>query len=141
MILHCNYEELRALRQGAHVLLGRDRGEERSRVAAPPEGSDDVERLLPRLEGDLDIETLDEQRTVAAGLRAIVGCLREDMESAVVTRHPAHESAIEAYFDYAHALSVLHRAEEMGEEMEALIELVTGDAADDDTARTFVFPD
>lgn len=141
MILHCNYEELRALRQGAHVLLEHGGQEAGSSVAAPPEDVGDVERLLPRLDGDLGIETLDEQRAVAAALRAIVASLRTNMEEAVVASHPGHETAVEAYFDYAHALSVLERAEEMGAEMEALIEVVTGSVATDGVARTFVFPD
>jgi len=139
--VHCNYEELRALRQGARVLLRAAGDEEGPSVAAPPEGVDDVERLLPRLDGDLDIDTLNEQRAVAAALRAIVERLRSDMEATVIASHPAHETAIEAYFDYAHALSVLGRAEEMGAEMEALIEVVTGQAATEEVARTFVFPD
>ena len=46
-----------------------------------------------------------------------------------------------AYFDFAHALSVAHRLEEMLTEMAALIELVTGEAPDAEAARTFRFPD
>lgn len=140
MILHCNFEELRALRQGAYVLL--ERGEDDgSVVAAPPARRAEVEELLPRLEGDLSIETLAEQRAVAGALSAIVECLREDMEAEVVARYPAQENAIEAYFDFAHSLSVLARAREMGAEMEDLIELVMGEPADESVARSFVFPD
>lgn len=141
MILRCNYEELRALRQGAHACLAEGSGDERSPVAAPPANLADVEELLPRLEGDLNIETLEEQRTVAAALRTIVEGLRAEMDAAVLASHPGHESAVEAYFDYAHALSVLGRAEEMGDEMEALIEVVTGERASDDVAESFLFPD
>ena len=55
MILHCNFEELGALRQGANVLLGGSRGGE-APVAAPPEGREELESLMPRLTGDLAIE-------------------------------------------------------------------------------------
>lgn len=50
MILRCNFEELGALRNGAHTLLG-ERSGERSPVAAPPKGREEVEGLLPRLTG------------------------------------------------------------------------------------------
>ena len=61
MILHCNFEELGALKQGGHAFLGEGSGEGSS-VAAPPEGRAEVEALLPRLSGDLTIQTLSEQR-------------------------------------------------------------------------------
>lgn len=141
MILHCNYEELRALRQGAHACLEEGGADERSSVAAPPVDMAEIEELLPRLHGDLTIETLEEQRTVTAVLRSIVECLRAEMDAAVLASHPGHETAVEAYFDYAHALSVLGRAEEMGDEMEALIEVVTGESATDGVAGSFLFPD
>ena len=55
--------------------------------------------------------------------------------------HPADEGAVVAYFDFAHALSVQSRLAEVGREMEALIELVTGGPATDRLASEFVFPD
>jgi hypothetical protein len=48
---------------------------------------------------------------------------------------------VAAYFDFAHGLAVASRLREMAEEMEALIELVTGEAPSLDAARTFRFPD
>jgi hypothetical protein len=63
------------------------------------------------------------------------------MESAVLATHAADEDAVSAYFDFAHGLTVLHRIEEMAEEMEAMIELVTGDSPSAEAARTFRFPD
>lgn len=140
MIVHCNFEELRALRQGAHVVL-EGTGAWSAAVAAPSAERAEVERLLPRLEGDLTIETLEEQRAVAGAMETIVATLRREMESVVVATHPGQEAAVEAYFDFAHALSVLDRVREMGEEMEALIELVTGEPPTPEVARTFVFPD
>jgi hypothetical protein len=139
MILHCNFEELGALKQGADFLLGEGRGGG-APVAAPPEGRAAVEALFPRLTGDLTIETLADQRWVTRAVQVIVERLREDMDLFVITAHPADESAVAAYFLYGHALSVLARLTEMGQEMEALIEVVTGAPADPEMARTFHFP-
>lgn len=141
MILYCNYEELRALRHGARTFLGTEVGEARAPVAAPTQARAQVEALVPRLAGDIEIGTLSEQRVVRSGVASIVECLRTEMEVLVLDTHPAHEGAVAAYFDFAHTLSVRDRLDEMGHEMEALIEVVTGAPADDDIARTFVFPD
>ena len=139
MILHCNYEELGALKQGANVLLGHGRGEGFS-IAAPPEGRTEVEALLPRLGGDLTIETLAEQQWVARAIQTIVESLKEEMDLFIITAHPADESAVASYFQYGHALSVLARVTEMGQEMEALIEVVTGAPPSPEVAKTFLFP-
>lgn len=139
MILHCNYEELGALKQGASVLLGQGRGGG-SPVAAPPEGRAEVEALVPRLIGDLTIETLAEQRHVARAVAAIVARLREEMDLFIITAHPADESAVSSYFSYGHSLAVLARVTEMGQEMEALIEVVTGAPPTPEMAETFLFP-
>ena len=72
---------------------------------------------------------------------AIVDHLRAEMEVMVVATHAADEDAVAAYFDFAHALSVGHRLHQMVAEMEALIELVTGEPADTEVARSFRFPD
>ena len=140
MILRCDFEELRALKEGGRLVLDGSAVDE-GPVVAPPEGLSQVQRLLPRLEGDLTIETLADQRSVALALETIVEALRSEMESAVVARHPAEETAVRAYFAFSHALTVRHRIEEMGREMEDVIELVTGRKATEEMARTFVFPD
>ena len=139
MILHCNYEELSALRQGAGIFLGQGRGEGPP-VAAPPEGRAEVEALMPRLEGDLSIQTLAEQRWIARAMLAIVERLKEDMDLFLISSHPADESAVSSYFHYGHALAVLARVTEMGQEMEALIEVVTGEPVTPEMAAAFVFP-
>lgn len=139
MILRCNYEELAALRRGARAVLDSGRGG-RGAVAAPPEGRHEVEALLPRLVGDLTVDTLLEQQRLTRAVMTIVDELRETMEVAILAAHPADESAVSAYFDFAHALAVLGRLTEMGAEMEALIELVTGAPPTPDVARTFRFP-
>ena len=138
MILQCNYEEIRALRSGAHSWL-ESHPAEAVAVAAP--GRPDVAALLPYLDGDLTIATLAEQRSLEAGMDAVVELLRVEMEILVVETHPAHENAVAAYFDFAHAYGVLARVQHIGREMQALIEVVTGSPATPEVARSFAFPD
>lgn len=140
MILHCNYEELRALRSGGRYLLEGD-AEDSSYVMAPPEHRARVEALLPRLDGDMSVSTLADLRAVENGVSAILDFLRAEMEAMVVATHAADEGAVAAYFDFAHVLTVSYRLHELSSEMEALIELVTGQPADAETALTFRFPD
>ncbi len=140
MIVHCNFEELTALKAGARQMLD-GHAPERGVVAAPPEEREQVAALLPRLSGDWSIETLAEQKTLLSAVAAIVDTLRVEMETTVMTTHPANEGAVSAYFDFAHAFSVLSRLEEIGQEMVALIELVNGGPVTDELATEFVFPD
>ena len=140
MILYISYEEVRALRQGARSFL-RDEGPGACVVAAPPAARAEVSALEERLVGDLDVDTLAQQRTLASALSSIVECLRVEMETLVGETHPAHEGAVAAYFDYAHALSVLARVRDMGSEMEAMIEVMTGKPADVAAATAIHFPD
>jgi hypothetical protein len=139
MILHCTYEELGALRQGAKSLLDRStRGEHV--VVAPPQGRREVAALVSRLTGDLAIETLQEQRQVLKALTAIVTSLKDEMDLCIVATHPADEASVAGYFLYAHALAVLARLSAMGEEMEALIEVATGAPVTPAVAASFIFP-
>jgi hypothetical protein len=141
VILHFNYEEIQALRVGARAYLGHEAAVFPSAVLAPSETRAHVEALLPRLEGDLSFLSLAELRVVQSAVSAVVESLRVQMESAVLTMHAADEDAVSAYFDFAHALTVAHRIDEMAGEMEAMIELVTGEPVSDEAARTFQFPD
>lgn len=140
MILQCNYEELRALRAGADLVLRADASQPCA-VLAPPAERAQVEALVPALEGDVSMATLAEQAAVEVAVRTIVDCLRADMEAAVVATHPADELAVASYFDFAHGLAVLARLEEMGDHMRALIEIVTGSPPDAALAASFAFPD
>lgn len=140
VILRCNYEEVRALRSGARSLLEGDVSVAAT-VLAPSESRARVEALLPQLHGDLSLTTLHEVRAVAMAVHAIVESLRAEMEAVVLATHAADESAVASYFDFAHALTVSDRLQEMAAEMEALIELVTGQPVDADTVRSFRFPD
>jgi hypothetical protein len=108
---------------------------------APPESRARVEALLPRLKGDLSLATLAELRSVQMAVEAIVDHLREEMETQVIGAHPADETAVSAYFAFAHALTVANRVRDLTEEMEAIIELVLGDSPSAESIRTFRFPD
>lgn len=140
MILHVNYEEVRALRSGARTLLGREPAAA-SPVLAPPETLACVQELERRLGGDLSLGTLEEVRDVEVAVGTIVEHLRAEMEAAVLATHAAGEEAVAAYFDFAHALTVSDRVEQISDEMGALIELVTGHPPDAETVRSFRFPD
>ena len=139
MIVACSYEELNALRSGAEGLL--DPGPSGGGVDTPSATRAAVGVLLARLSGDLSLSTLAEQMEVEHAVQAIVGHLRSEMELHVLSAHPAAELSVAAYFDFAHALSVLGRIGEAGEEMRTLVEVMTGTPADGGTIRTFVFPD
>lgn len=140
MILHFNFEELTALKSGAQVYLDRE-VPGCGGVLAPPERRARVQALMPLLEGDLSVSTLSELKAIEAAVTAIVDCLRVEMETNVVASHAADEGAVSAYFDFAHGFTVQHRIAEMASEMEALIELVTGDGPTPETERSFYFPD
>jgi hypothetical protein len=140
VILYLSYEEVQALRQGARSFL-REEGGGPCAVAAPPTARAEVSALEEKLVGDLDVNTLGQQRALTSAVSTIVECLRIEMETAVGETHPAHEGAVAAYFEYAHCLSVLSRLREIGNEMEALIEVLTGKPADTETATNFHFPD
>ena len=140
MILHCNYEELTALRHGARALLDAAAAA-RSQGGTSPSARTEVAFLLPKLRGDLTVRTLADLREVASGIEAIVDHLRADVDLWVKRTHPAHESAVAAYFDFAHAFSVLSRARRMEGDMVALIEVAEGRSMSPELARSFVFPD
>lgn len=140
MILAFNYEEVTALTYGARAYLG-EPFEGESPVAAPSEARVAVEALLPRLVGDTSLRTLAEQEAMERAVRTIVEHLRNAMAVEVLATHPAAEEAVSAYFDYAHSLAVLGRLVEMGVEMRALVEVMTGCSPDTPAAREFVFPD
>lgn len=141
VILHCNYEEIQALQAGARAYLGEAGTVASSAVLAPSETRTHVEALLPRLVGDLSLPTLAELRVVRTAVAAVVESLRAQMETMVLATHAADEDAVSAYFDFAHGFTVLNRLDEMAAEMEAMIELVTGDAPSDEAAHSFRFPD
>jgi hypothetical protein len=139
MIFACTFEEVHALREGARGFLDEPAGG--GAVAAPPAARAAVESLVPQLTGDLSFLTLAEQEAAERAVRALVVHLRQAMDAEVVATHPAGEPAVAAYFDYAHALSVLHRLELVGQEMVALFELLHGEPPGPVDAATYHFPD
>ncbi|MGQ0814801.1 MAG: hypothetical protein ACT4O1_10090 [Gemmatimonadota bacterium] len=140
MILHCTYEELSALSAGGERVLA-EAGSGLSVVTAPPEVVADVEALMPRLTGDLGVTTLAEQQSIARAVTFIVAELKQSLDAHVLQTHPADEYAVGAYFDYAHALSVQDRVLRIGNEMAAMIELLTGSPPTPDMVRNFILPD
>ena len=123
---------------GGHRLVDAAGGGDYS-VIAPPQALADLESLLPRLVGDLEVVTLADQRGIQRALSYLIADLAVRMDEAIVAQHAASEDAVLAYFDYAHTRATLDRVQRMGAEMEAIIELATGAPADETAARTFSF--
>jgi hypothetical protein len=136
VILHCNFEELRALAAASEVIVA-DGHAHAVPVAAQPEGVVRVEELLPRLSGDVSIETLPDQRRVHTAVRFIVGDLHRRLDERIIESHPADEEAVALYFDYGHTRTVLHRLDLMGAEMEAIVDLIGGGSAAAGSGVTF----
>jgi hypothetical protein len=141
MILHCSYEELRALTSGAELTLSDSGPGSACAVAAPAEVAAEIDVLLPRLTGDLSISTLAEQRRTREAVMLIRDTLHARLESEVVEYHPGHEAAVLLYFDYAYVLKVLDRLERMGDTMNSMLQVVTGERITPEAAGSFTFPD
>lgn len=141
MILHFNYEELRALSSAIEFMVGDVHAGGSMAVAAPPETVALVENLLPRLTGDVSIETLEDQRRVRLAVGLVVDDLHRRMDDRIIEYYPAHEEAVNLYFDYGHSRSVLARLDGMGAEMQAILELISGGHPDPSLASTVTFPD
>jgi hypothetical protein len=127
VILHCNFEELRALESASEMIVADGQGQ--TGTAAAPESLVMVEQLLPRLTGDFSIDTLQDQRRVQKAVHFIVSDLHRRMDERIIQTHPADEEAVSLYFEYGHSRSVLHRLDLMGAEMEAIVELIGGSPA------------
>lgn len=138
MILHCSFEELSAVSAGAErVLVGTGSGG----VMAPPEVIADIEALVPRLTGDISLDTLAEARGVERALECILEESRQRTDDFILQQHPAAEAAVASFFDYAHTLTLLDRTRRMAAQMAALIELMLGSPPTDATAASYQFPD
>jgi len=141
VILHCNFEELRALASGAEMVLAETGAASESAVAAPAEAAALVELLLPRLTGDMSLTSLAEQRQVRKAISVICDELRVRLDDRIVRFGPGQEESINTYFDYAHTRVVLDRLDRMGAEMYAIVELITGASPTEHTAKSVTFPD
>ncbi|MDQ3557206.1 MAG: hypothetical protein M3409_10600, partial [Gemmatimonadota bacterium] len=109
MILHCNFEELRSLASGAEAVLDDARISEEGAIAAPSEAAAALELLLPRLDGDLSVETLADQRRLQTAVTAVHDDLHTRLDERVLQSGPASEEAVATYFDYAHVGIVRER--------------------------------
>jgi hypothetical protein len=136
VLVQCSFEELSALTAGAERAREATLG---GGVVAPPVELADVEALIPRLVGDLELHTLAEQRSVLRALDLILETLRNRMDVTILEQYVGAEDAVVAYFDYAHVLTTHERVRRAGERMEAIIELLTGAAATEESARQVAF--
>lgn len=141
MILHCNFEELLALRHGADATLQEGQSGGEGGVAAPPEALAALQQLLPRLDGALSVRSLAEQRRIRSAVAAVHDHLHARLDNVVVENGPASEDSVCTYFDYAYVRIVLDRLDAMGAEMEAMVELISGAPPTADTAAAIDFPD
>lgn len=140
MILHCTFEELSAFSAAAGRVLS-EPAEDGAVVAAPPEVLAELEALTARLDGDITVITLAEQRTLLRVVNFVLADLRARLDVAIIEWHPAAEAAVQTYFDYAHVLGLQDRLRRMGEQMTALIELMTGAPPNEHSAKQVSFPD
>jgi len=128
VILHCNFEELRALLAASELIVADAHGRTGA-VAAPPESVVMVEQLMPRLTGDVSIETMADQRQVHGAVSFIVADLHRRLDEQILETDPSNEDAVSLYFDYGHSRAVLDRLDRMGAEMSAIIDLIGGTQA------------
>jgi FMN phosphatase YigB (HAD superfamily) len=140
VILHLSFEELSSLRSGTGRVLEAD-AHASAGIAAPPQVIADIEQLAPLLTGDITVSTLEQHRGLRAAVAHLLDESRLQMERAILEQHAAAESAIAAYFDYAHLLAVLRQLDRMRVEMAAVIQVLTGNDPDSEAARRFCFPD
>jgi hypothetical protein len=140
LILYLSFEELSSLRSGADRVL-EDDAHAGAGVAAPPQVIADLEQLVPLLTGDITVSTLEQQRRLRAAVAHLQNEARLQMERAILEHHAAAESAIAAYFDFAHLLAVVRQLDRIRVEMAAVVQVLTGDDPDSEAGRRFCFPD
>jgi hypothetical protein len=140
MILYLSFEELTALSAEAERVLAASEAAGYG-IAAPPAFLAEVETFAQLLVGDVTVENLEQQRSMRMVVDFLLDRCRVRMDRCVVEQHAAAESAVAAYFDYAHVLTARRRLDSIGEEMAALVHVMTGDDPESDTGRRFDFPD
>jgi hypothetical protein len=140
MILYLSFEELAALGSSAEQVLVASAASSHG-IAAPPQLLAEVEQFSHRLTGDIALASLEDQRSTQHVVKHLLMLAHARMDEAVVMQHAAAETAVAAYFEYAHILSVHNRLEAMGDEMVAIIQLMTGEDPDSETGRRFSFPE
>ena len=136
MILRMSFEELTALNSAVERILATPGS---GAVLAPPEALAELESRLP-LEGDVSVHTLGEQTRLLRALDLVVDHLKRRMDAIIEEQYVGSEDAVNAYFDYGNVRSLRSNLIGIGEEMEALLELMTGDPEGEDSKR-IAFPD
>ena len=140
MILYLSFEELSSLRSGTDRVLDAQ-PHAGAGIVAPPQVIADLEQLVPLLTGDISVATLEQHRRLRGSVAHLLDDARLQMEQAILEQHAAAESAIAAYFDYAHLLAVLRQLDRMRAEMAAMVQILTGDDPDSEAGRRFSFPE
>jgi hypothetical protein len=140
MILYLSFEELTALSAEAERVLDAGRAAGHG-IAAPPQFLVEVELFAQRLVGDIAIRSLEQHHTIRRVVDHLLHRCRLRMDATIIDQHPAAESAVAGYFDYAHVLSASHRLDVLGSEMASLVQVMTGQDPESDAARRFSFPE
>jgi hypothetical protein len=140
VILYLSFEELSALSAEAERVLAAN-GVAGHGIAAPPQFLAELEHFAQLLVGDVHVETLEQQRSMRRVVDVLLERCRVRMDRFVTEQHPAAESAVAAYFDYAHVLTASNRLDVIGTEMTALVQVLTDEDPESDTARRFSFPE
>jgi hypothetical protein len=137
MIVRVSFEEVTTLNAAAERLLSRVDG---GGIAAPPEVMAELEARLP-LRGDISVTTLAQQQRLLRAVDYVLDHLRGRMDALIVELYVGADDTVNAYFDYANVLTVRSRLDELGVEMVALIELMTGSKPTAQLAEDVTFPD
>ncbi|CAN5633630.1 hypothetical protein BH23GEM9_BH23GEM9_05850 [soil metagenome] len=140
MILYLSFEELAALSAEAERVLDAD-GTAGRGIAAPPQFLAEVEHFAQLLVGDVNVANLDQQKSMRLVMDHLLHRCRGRMDRQITEQHAAAESAVAAYFDYAHVLSASSRLDRIGAEMMALVQVMTGEDPDSEAGRRFSFPE
>ncbi|MFP4624485.1 MAG: hypothetical protein ACOC3J_02325 [Gemmatimonadota bacterium] len=135
MILRLSFEEITAMNSAARRMLG---GPGEGGVLAPPAALAALESRVP-LEGDISLATVADQLRLLRAVDLVLAHLKRRMDALVVEQYVGSEDAVNAYFDYANVLAVRAKLAEVGEEMEAILELITGESGSGEA--DIVFPD
>jgi hypothetical protein len=140
VILYLSFEELTALSAEAERVLGVD-GASGGGIAAPPQFLAEIEQFARLLVGDVNVENLEQQRSMRRVVDHLLQRCRVRMDSSITEQHPAAEAAVAAYFDYAHVLAASDRLDSIGAEMTALVQVMTGEDPESESASRFSFPE
>jgi hypothetical protein len=141
VILYLSFEELTALSAEAERVLDASSTAPGYGIAAPPQFLAEVESFAQLLVGDVAVTSIDQHRSMRRVVDVLLQRCRARMDAVILEQHPAAESAVAAYFEYAHVLAASSRLDVIGAEMDAMVRLMIGAEPDSEAARRFSFPD